>query len=96
MMSDSCSNAMLRRCIFSQMENGLFSRPLTSTVSSPALRQRRASSLRTSSMMSAPWPRRKFSRAWMVSDASFSNWAKARFCSSVFTASMPMRSAKGA
>ncbi len=37
MMSDSCSKAMLRRCIFSQIEKGLFSRPLTSTDSTPGL-----------------------------------------------------------
>ena len=39
MMSDSCSNCTLRRCIFSQIENGDFSRPATSTCSSPASRQ---------------------------------------------------------
>ncbi len=58
MMSDSCSKATLRRCIFSQMEKGDFSRPVTSTTSTPISRHTRVSSARTSSMTSAPCPRR--------------------------------------
>ena len=66
MMSDNCSKATLRLCIFSQIEKGDFSRPVTSITSTPASSQTWRSSRRTSSMTSAPWPRRKFSRAWMV------------------------------
>ena len=96
MMSESCSKATLRRCIFSQIEYGDFSRPDTSITFAPASSQTRFSSPRTSSITSAPWPRRKFSRAWMVAFASGSSCANDSVCNSVFTASMPIRSASGA
>ncbi len=45
MISESCSNWTLRRCIFSQIEYGDFSRPDTSSTSTPCSVQTRISSL---------------------------------------------------
>ena len=83
MMSESCSNATLRRCIFCQIEYGDFSRPATSITVTPASSQTRRNSCRTSSITSAPWPRRKLSRAWMVSSLRARAARRRAFCSSV-------------